>query len=45
MPPEEITGLVESCISGLINPLEWQTLQRTEEMEGETLRKIFVKAA
>lgn len=45
MPSADIRDLVQSCILGHINVGEWQKLQKTEEMERETLRKIWRKAA
>jgi hypothetical protein len=45
MPPAEIRSLIESCITRLIDRRQWRALERTEQMERETLRKIWVKAA
>lgn len=45
MPPADIRELVQSCILRHIEVRQWQTLQKTEEMERETLRKIWRKAA
>jgi hypothetical protein len=41
MPPAEIRTLVESCIRSHIDPEAWNALQRTEELERETLRDFF----
>jgi len=41
MPPAEIRQLVESCIVQHIDAHEWKTLQKTEELERETLREIW----
>jgi len=45
MPPAEIRSLIESRITRLIDRRQRRALERTEEMERETLRKIWVKAA
>lgn len=41
MPPAEIRQLVQSRTIQHINIHEWQTLQKPEELERETLRKIW----
>ena len=40
MPAAELRRLVESCITRHIDVDAWQTLQRTEAMERETLRQM-----
>ncbi len=45
MPSVEIKTLIESAITQLIDRRQWIELQRTEEMERETLRQICMTAA
>ena len=40
MPPAELRSLVENSITQHIDVHAWQTLQRTEAMERETLRQM-----
>jgi hypothetical protein len=44
MPPREIQGIVEHCITQHIDTRAWETLKQTEAMERETLQSIFKKA-
>ena len=44
MPPSEIRKIVESCIIRHIDSREWGMLEKTEELERETLRKIWEAA-
>jgi hypothetical protein len=42
MPPSEIRDLVRQSIVQHINEHEWQTLKKTEELERETLRGMWL---
>jgi len=45
MRPEDLSELVEQCISQHIDQRQWESEKQIEEAERETLRKIWRKAA